>query len=94
MYKIRGLLLMSQIGYLETCAAVALVFFAHQMTQIDTFNAEYANAMELALYNAVLVGVSLDGKSFFYDNPLASIDKHLIRKSWFDVSCCPANVSD
>lgn len=80
------------IGYLETCAAVALVFFAHQMLQLDPYNMEYGNVLELALYNAALVGMALDGKSFFYDNPLATVDKYLSRSTWFSVACCPANV--
>ena len=53
---------------------------------------EYARVLELALYNAVLVGIALDGKSFFYENPLASIDGYLTRSKWFEVACCPANV--
>ena len=81
------------LGYLESCAAVALVFFAHQMIQLDPLNMEYANVLELALYNAVLVGISLDGESFFYDNPLATVDGYLTRSKWFEVACCPANVS-
>ena len=80
-------------GYLETCAAVALVFFSHQMQQLEPLNMEYGNVLELALYNAALVGMALDGKSFFYDNPLATNDAYLSRSRWFTVACCPANVS-
>jgi uncharacterized protein len=48
--------------------------------------------MERALYNGVLSGISLDGKKYFYHNPLASLgDVH--RKEWFGVSCCPPNIS-
>ncbi|OBZ78372.1 Non-reducing end beta-L-arabinofuranosidase [Grifola frondosa] len=83
----------NETGYLETCAAIGLALFAHQMLLIDTGNGEYANALELVLHNAILVGVSLDGKSFFYDNPLASVGQHLQRSTWFEVSCCPANVA-
>ncbi|KAH8110062.1 DUF1680-domain-containing protein [Phellopilus nigrolimitatus] len=83
----------NESGYLETCAAIALVFFAHQMILLDPMNMEYAHVLELALYNAVLVGVSLDGKSFFYDNPLATIDGYSSRKLWFEVACCPANTA-
>lgn len=79
-------------GYLETCAAVGLVLFAHQMARISPRKMVYADAMELALYNGVQVGISLDGNRFFYDNPLAVNDKYLERKEWFDVACCPANV--
>jgi len=83
----------NESGYLETCAAVGLVLFAHQMLLINPRNVEYANTLELALYNAVLVGISLDGKRFFYDNPLATIDAFHTRREWFDVSCCPANAA-
>ncbi|OCB89092.1 hypothetical protein A7U60_g3776 [Sanghuangporus baumii] len=83
----------NETGYLETCAAIALVFFAHQMIHLDPLNMEYARVLELALYNAVLVGVALDGKSFFYDNPLATVDGYLSRSKWFEVACCPANVA-
>jgi hypothetical protein len=48
--------------------------------------------MERALYNGVLSGVSLDGKKFFYENPLASIGKHH-RQDWFDCACCPPNLA-
>ena len=84
---------LSMTGYLETCAAVALVFFSHQMQQLEPLNMEYGNVLELALYNAALVGMALDGKSFFYDNPLATNDAYLSRSRWFTVACCPANVS-
>ena len=62
------------------------------MLLINPRNVEYANTLELALYNAVLVGISLDGKKFFYNNPLATVDTYHVRKDWFDVSCCPPNV--
>ena len=80
-------------GYLETCAALGLIFLSHQMIQLNPRIMEYANVMEVVMYNAALVGLALDGRSFFYDNPLATIGKHLSRKDWFEVSCCPPNVS-
>src|SRR5262245_11026009 len=49
----------------ETCAAVGLALWAWRMLQL-TGEAGYADTLELALYNAVLAGVSLDGKRFFY----------------------------
>jgi len=48
--------------------------------------------MELALYNSVLSGVSLDGSAYFYQNPLSDDGKHR-RERWFAVACCPSNVS-
>ena len=59
-------------AYSETCAAIALVFFARRMLQLDP-KAEYADVMELALYNTVLAGMALDGRSFFYVNPLEAV---------------------
>ena len=56
-------------AYSETCAAIALAFFARRMLQIRPVS-EYADVMELALYNTVLAGMAMDGKSFFYVNPL------------------------
>ena len=56
-------------AYAETCASIGLVFFARRMLEIAP-EARYANVMERALYNGVLSGMALDGKSFFYVNPL------------------------
>ncbi len=62
------------------------------MLLIDPRRTEYADVLERTLYNAVLVGVSLDGKRFFYENPLATVGKLYERSAWFDCSCCPPNV--
>ena len=56
-------------AYSETCAAIGLAFFARRMLEIKP-DRKYADVMELALYNTVLSGMALDGKSFFYVNPL------------------------
>jgi DUF1680 family protein len=55
--------------YAETCASIGLIFFARRMLQIEASN-EYADVMERALYNTVISGISLDGKHYFYVNPL------------------------
>lgn len=50
--------------------------------------------LELCLYNAVLTGMSLDGKAFTYVNQLASSDKDPSeRYEWFQCACCPPNVT-
>ncbi|KAI5298257.1 hypothetical protein KEM55_003615 [Ascosphaera atra] len=50
--------------------------------------------MELCLYNAVLTGMSIDGKAFTYDNPLGSSEESISeRQEWFEISCCPPNVT-
>lgn len=78
-------------AYSETCAAVANVMWNYRML-LATGDAKYADIMELALYNAALAGISLDGKSYFYVNPLASRGEHR-RQPWFDVACCPPNIA-
>ena len=87
-------------AYAETCAAIALVFFAHRMFLLDP-RSEYIDVVERALYNGVLSGVSEDGKRFFYDNYLASFPGyHEIRRrsaperqDWFGCACCPPNLA-
>ena len=90
-------------AYAETCAAIGLVFFAHRMLKIEP-KAEYADAMERALYNGVISGITLDGKRFFYVNPL-EVDpeacekngnmRHVkpTRQKWFGCACCPPNIA-
>lgn len=60
----------SDTAYAETCASIGLIFFAGRMLQLEP-DAGYADVMEKALYNGVLSGIALDGKSFFYVNPLS-----------------------
>lgn len=89
-------------AYAETCAAIALVFFAGSMLNIDGC-AEYADTMETAIYNGILSGVSLDGKKFFYENPLEAVPEKdsfyksqrggSVRQEWFGCACCPPNVA-
>ncbi len=90
-------------AYAETCAAIAMVFFARRMLEVDP-RSEYADVMELALYNNVLAGMSLDGMRFFYQNRLASDPKRLElhppkhgfghdRQEWFGCACCPPNLA-
>ena len=88
----------NETAYAETCAAIALVFFAHRMLQIDR-DGTVADVMERALYNGVISGVSYDGKAFFYENPLAAHPgggpnggNHR-RSAWFGCACCPPNVA-
>jgi len=91
----------NETGYAETCANIALVFFAHRMLQIEA-DAEYADVMERALYNGVLSGISLDGRRFFYANHLTVYPKTLdvasghvacTRQQWFGCACCPPNIA-
>ncbi|MCL2187244.1 MAG: glycoside hydrolase family 127 protein [Defluviitaleaceae bacterium] len=89
--------------YAETCASIALVFFAQRMFSINP-KGEYMDVMERALYNGIISGMSADGKSFFYVNPLEVVPeacekdrgKHHVkaaRQKWFGCSCCPPNLA-
>lgn len=89
--------------YTETCASIGLIFFANRMLKAEP-KSTYADVMERALYNNVLAGMSMDGKSFFYVNPLevwpeasekSPIKKHVkaVRQKWFGCACCPPNVA-
>src|SRR5690606_6215062 len=68
-----------------------LIFWAQRLLGVD-LNRRYADVLEVALYSAVISGVSLDGESFFYDNPLASLGGHH-RQAWFSCPCCPPNLA-
>ena len=59
----------NDLAYAETCASIALALFARRMSSINP-DSKYADAAETAMYNGALAGVSLDGSSFFYINPL------------------------
>src|SRR5690606_29140311 len=59
----------NDLSYTETCASIALVFWANRMLDLD-INSQYADIMELTLYNGTISGMDLDGKKFFYVNPL------------------------
>ena len=90
-------------AYTETCAAIGLVFFAHRMLLLER-DSRYADAMERALYNGVLSGMSVDGKGFFYVNPLevrpqAADERSELghvkyqRQPWYTCACCPPNIA-
>ncbi len=78
-------------AYTETCAAIGSVMWNWRMLQLEG-EARYADIMELALYNGVLSGLSLDGQAYFYQNPLADDGTHR-RQPWFGCACCPPNVA-
>ena len=81
----------NETAYAETCAAVGGVFWSWRML-CRMGDAKYADAMETALYNGVLAGVSLDGTKYFYVNPLTSRGGYE-RADWFDCACCPPNIA-
>lgn len=90
-------------NYSESCASIGLAMFGIRMANI-TRDASYIDIVERALYNTVLAGIALDGKSFFYVNPLEvwpdsclerTSKEHVkpVRQKWFGVACCPPNIA-
>ena len=91
----------NDVMYCETCASIALVFFAYEMFKIEP-KKEYLDVLERALYNGVLAGSSADGTHFFYVNPLevqpdschhnpGKGHVKTTRPDWFGCACCPPN---
>ena len=78
-------------AYNETCSSIALMMWNFSMYRLHG-DGKYLDAMERTLYNAFLSGVGMDGKSFFYPNPLQSFGTH-VRTPWFTCACCPPNVA-
>lgn len=81
----------NETAYAETCASVGLVFWASRMAGLE-LDGRYGDLMELALYNGALSGISLDGTTFFYENPLESRGGHH-RWTWHRCPCCPPNIA-
>jgi DUF1680 family protein len=85
-------------SYSETCAAIANVLLGIRLAVL-TRDAAFADVAEIALYNNVLAGTSLDGETFFYVNPLESDGSHpfnhgsAARSPWFSTACCPTNLA-
>lgn len=90
-------------AYCETCASIGLIFFASRMLE-NQVRGEYADVMERAFYNTVLAGMQLDGRRFFYVNPLecipgisgkAATHRHDLteRPKWYACACCPPNTA-
>ncbi len=84
-------------AYTETCAAIALMLWNHRMF-LKSGDVKYMDVFERTLYNGFLAGVSLEGNTFFYPNPLevdgvSKFNQGVCGRSpWFDCSCCPVNV--
>ncbi|MDR0313996.1 MAG: glycoside hydrolase family 127 protein [Treponema sp.] len=89
--------------YAETCASIGLAFFAQRMAALAS-RGEYGDVMERALYNGIISGMSLDGRAFFYVNPLEVLPESCLkdrrmhhvkieRQKWFGCACCPPNLA-
>jgi len=89
--------------YAETCASIGLCFFAKRMMKMEC-NAQYGDILEKCLFNGVISGMSYDGTSFFYVNPLEVVPEasekdylrhhiQVTRQKWFGCACCPPNIA-
>jgi DUF1680 family protein len=78
-------------AYCETCAAIGNVYWNHRMFLLHG-DSKYIDVMERSLYNGLISGISLEGKDFFYPNPLESKGQHK-RSPWFGCACCPGNIA-
>lgn len=81
----------NESAYNETCAAIANVYWNHRLFLFQGDSAP-VDVLERTLYNGVISGVSLDGKGFFYPNPLESAAGYQ-RQPWFGCACCPGNMT-
>ncbi|MCF2555156.1 glycoside hydrolase family 127 protein [Faecalicatena contorta] len=90
-------------NYSESCATIGLAMFSNRMFQI-TREGKYMDIVEKALYNTLLSGIAMDGRHFFYVNPLEVVPevaehnptmRHVktTRQKWFGVACCPPNIA-
>ena len=96
----------NETAYTETCASIALAYFAQRMLLLEP-HAKYADVVERVLYNGFLCSTSLDGKRFFYSNPMEidvskrapyAVHHHewlpdAERVEVFSCSCCPPNIA-
>jgi uncharacterized protein len=87
-------------AHTETCANIGNVLWNWRMLQL-TGDAKYTDVMELALYNSVLSGVSLEGTEFCYNNPLNVSNNLPFKQRWGSEregyiawsNCCAPNVT-
>ncbi|HEV8512810.1 MAG TPA: beta-L-arabinofuranosidase domain-containing protein, partial [Cyclobacteriaceae bacterium] len=85
-------------AYNETCAAIANVYWNHRMFLLHG-ESKYIDILEKSLYNGLISGVGMDGKSFFYTNAMeiknmySHKDMEAERSGWFTCSCCPTNIT-
>jgi DUF1680 family protein len=87
----------NKTAYTETCAAISMMLWNHRLFLL-TGDVKYMDVFERTLYNGFLPGISLEGDTYFYPNPLESdgiykFNHGMIKRSpWFDTSCCPVNI--
>ena len=84
-------------AYNETCASIGEVFWNQRMFLLHG-DSKYIDLLEKVLYNGLISGVGLDGKSFFYTNAMQVTNGfthsalEAERSGWFECSCCPTNM--
>jgi len=81
----------NETAYAETCAAIGLDLWNYRMF-LATGESRFVDVMERAMYNGILSGVSHEGDTFFYTNPLESAGD-AERRAYYSVACCPANIA-
>jgi DUF1680 family protein len=87
----------NKTAYAETCAAIGSVFWDYRMFLLHG-DARYMDVLEKTLFNGLVSGVGLDGRSFFYTNAMEvrdyfnHPDLERERSGWFTCSCCPTNL--
>ena len=95
------------LAYTESCAALGLALFANRMLRFEA-DSRYSDTVERVIYNGFMSSMSLNGKSFFYENPLEVIPylhtrdtstksgsihwPQMQRSEVFGCSCCPPNI--
>jgi uncharacterized protein len=75
-------------AYCEACSSCGAIFF-HWKMNLMYHDARYADQYELTMYNALLGSMDLEGKNFYYDNPLLS---NVSRYPWHTCPCCVGNI--
>ncbi|MEO6711825.1 MAG: beta-L-arabinofuranosidase domain-containing protein [Mycobacteriales bacterium] len=87
-------------AYCETCAAISSVMWSWRML-LATGEARFAELIERTLYNGFAAATSLDGRKYFYVNPLQTRSKEATgpdhrgsgqREPWYRCACCPPNI--
>lgn len=89
--------LSNHAAYCETCAAISSVYWNHRMFMMYG-DSKYIDILERTLYNGLISGIGLDGKTFNYENPMeytmqkGKLSGENKRSPWFGCSCCPTNI--
>ena len=75
-------------AYCESCSSCGVIFFQHKLN-MTYHDAKYADLYEETLYNALLGSVDVEGKNFYYQNPM---DCNHPRYPWHGCPCCVGNI--